>query len=421
MQSTPQNGVSNALPGAELLMERVLAAQSISHSPRLRELLAYLCHWTLTHPGEALSEEQIGINVFGRKPGYDTTSDGIVRVQISQLRKKLEQHFQTEGAAEPIIIEVPKRTYAAVFRLREQAAEPVVEALEVQVQAPNRWPRLRTLAVITLAAVIVALAVDNVRLRLAAASQNPASDRFLSRTFGNGHPAKIVISDGAMLNLNDLQTHLVTPQEYRTEGFVVRLLGNNAISVEGREMRRHLFDMNLTTLQDAQVASQMYQRLTALRIPANIVFARDFRFQPQVQENLILVGHKKANPWAALFEERLNFQYRWDSSTAKASITNRAPAAGEQAEYPVSFGVESYAVLALLPKPGGEGAVMLLEGGDMGSPLAAAAMVCRDDRIAELRSRLGETSPWFEVLMRTRLAGNAVVASEIIAHRLIHP
>lgn len=61
--------------GAELLVERVLAGRAISRSPRLRSLLAFLCEWTLTHHGEPLSEEQIGIAVFGRQSGYDTSAD----------------------------------------------------------------------------------------------------------------------------------------------------------------------------------------------------------------------------------------------------------------------------------------------------------------------------------------------------------
>ena len=401
-------------------MERVLAGHAISRSPRLRELLAYLCEWTHAHNGTPLNEEQIGVAVFGRHAGYDTTSDTIVRVQISHLRKKLEQHFQTDGLHEPVVIELPKRTYAAVFRPRDQAAEPAAE--EPAARPLSRLALVLAAALLVCVAAVVWLAADNVRLRQAAGARNPVSDRFLRQAF-DGRPAQIVVSDATTMALNDYLDHLVTPQEYLSSGFPFRLLDSPSISKENRGVLQRLLRMNLTTLQDAQMASQLVQRMVPLGIPTSIVFARDFRFRPPVPENLILIGHRKANPWTALFEERLNFQYRWDPAGHTASIVNRAPAAGELAEYPVHFAVEGYAVLALLPKPGGEGAVLLLEGGDMGSPLAAAAFVCRDDRIAGLYARLGirpgDPVPWFEALIRTKLAGNVVHQANIIAHRVI--
>src|ERR1051325_11260449 len=78
------------------LIERIKTSSELNRSPRLRQLFEYLCAQSLAAPGVALSEERIGIEVFGRPVGYDTAADTIVRVQVSQLRRKLEHYFLAE-------------------------------------------------------------------------------------------------------------------------------------------------------------------------------------------------------------------------------------------------------------------------------------------------------------------------------------
>jgi len=101
------------------LIERVSNADALQNSRRLRELLVFLCDWSANHPGEAPTEEQVGVAVFGRTPGFDTGADSIVRVQISCLLRKVKEYFRAEGAAEPIVLDLPTRSYAPVFRPRQ--------------------------------------------------------------------------------------------------------------------------------------------------------------------------------------------------------------------------------------------------------------------------------------------------------------
>ncbi len=51
---------------------------------------------------------------------FDPQIDTIVRGEARRLRSKLRQYFDTHGAADPILIEVPKGAYVAVFRERER-------------------------------------------------------------------------------------------------------------------------------------------------------------------------------------------------------------------------------------------------------------------------------------------------------------
>jgi hypothetical protein len=125
-----------AIDEQKALLQRVTWSRQIEKSARIRDFLVFVCERTLQVPAAELHEQEIGCRVFGRPADYDTTADNIVRVTASQARKKLEQYFATEGAAEPVILEIPKGGYTPVFRERAQAA---AEFDVVPVPVPEQW------------------------------------------------------------------------------------------------------------------------------------------------------------------------------------------------------------------------------------------------------------------------------------------
>jgi len=155
----------------------------------------------------------------------------------------------------------------------------------------------------------------------------------------------------------------------------------------------------------------------------NIIFARDFRYQPQTPDNLIFLSHKKANPWVSLFEERMNFRYEFDSKQNRAAIVNQSPKPGEDKRYPVEWGVTTYALIAHMRKPVGEGTVLLLEGADVVGTEADCHLLTDETRLKDLYSRLGITTagpiPDFEVLLRAKQLRGFVREYEIVAHRIL--
>src|SRR5262249_49759220 len=84
-------------------------------SPRLRELFMYLAECAIRDPQSPLTEHQVGIAVFKRPEGYDTSSDTVVRVQASELRKRLKYYFLSEGLHEPLVMELPRGSYLPVL------------------------------------------------------------------------------------------------------------------------------------------------------------------------------------------------------------------------------------------------------------------------------------------------------------------
>ena len=79
---------------------RITASSGFSNSERLCELLRYTVMEALGGRSASLKESVFGVTVFGRRPGYDSDANSIVRVEFARLRKKLEQYYQGEGAHE---------------------------------------------------------------------------------------------------------------------------------------------------------------------------------------------------------------------------------------------------------------------------------------------------------------------------------
>src|SRR5687768_5334827 len=94
------------------LAERVAASPSFQRSKRVRDFLLFICRRALQDENAPIREAEIRTAVFGRSPDADDPEDTLVRVQASQLRKRLQVYFATEGAEERMVIEVPKGSYS---------------------------------------------------------------------------------------------------------------------------------------------------------------------------------------------------------------------------------------------------------------------------------------------------------------------
>ena len=106
------------LPKPALLQE---ALDEIFHSSPFRaskqsqQLLRYIVDETLAGRSELLKERFIGVNVFGRRPDYDTNEDPIVRARAAEVRKRLAQFYVGEGSRSTVRIEISPGSYLASF------------------------------------------------------------------------------------------------------------------------------------------------------------------------------------------------------------------------------------------------------------------------------------------------------------------
>ena len=133
-----------------LLLERIAGSKTFHRSPRLREVLFDIVEKTLAGQTRELTEQLIGVRVFGRDPSYNPADDTIVRSSARQLRHKLAEYFAAEGHFETLLLEIPKGAYVAAFLPRPLLDEPestLVECLPLQTAPARRglliWDRKR--------------------------------------------------------------------------------------------------------------------------------------------------------------------------------------------------------------------------------------------------------------------------------------
>lgn len=104
-----QAGISEGKDPRHAVVQRVLASPLFVKPPTLSRFFQYVCGQVFDGNASQINEQLIGIEVFGRKPGYDSNDGNIVRASASRLRSRLEAYFAGEGAAEEWIISIPPR------------------------------------------------------------------------------------------------------------------------------------------------------------------------------------------------------------------------------------------------------------------------------------------------------------------------
>jgi hypothetical protein len=139
-------------------LDRLLENSHFSNSKRFPSFLRFVVQEELEGRGDQLKERTLGLEVFGRDPGYDTTSDPIVRVTAAEIRKRIAQFYQEPGNGDQLRISLPPGSYVPHFVWPTKAArlalfapverselasaqtEPVTELSPLPVLAPARDP-----------------------------------------------------------------------------------------------------------------------------------------------------------------------------------------------------------------------------------------------------------------------------------------
>src|SRR6266849_3960609 len=128
-------------------IEKLLNSHALHGSESLCKLLRFLTNCAFEHPGISPKEYQIATEVFGRPKDFDPHLDSMVRVQVGRLRSKLAEYFASEGAEDPILVEMPRGNYALTFHDRPQgngrnnvgAAHETAREAEGKTQTPRAW------------------------------------------------------------------------------------------------------------------------------------------------------------------------------------------------------------------------------------------------------------------------------------------
>src|SRR5260370_17091067 len=150
-QSVPQETIIAGLQDDKRwqLVQRIVSSPPLQKSKRVRDLLEFITEQTIHGKAHELTEQHIGNALFHKPSDYSPLEDSSVRVHARQLRLKLHEYFNEEGRNEPLILDIPKGSYAPVFRTFLKPAAPpaaIASPLPPFLPSPPRPQVPRTLS-----------------------------------------------------------------------------------------------------------------------------------------------------------------------------------------------------------------------------------------------------------------------------------
>ena len=412
------------------LIERILLSAPFQSSTNLHALLSYLAERSIVSHGDAPTERQIGIAVFGKPTDYSPAEDSAVRVHIRQLRLRLHEYFAQEGRTETLRVEIPKRSYALEFH--ESAAEPVLHVIPpppvVEPPPVAKKPRSGFAQRILLCVALGAAVICGVGwYRAAGGAANKPAPWPLNTVIQQGQITRVVVSDSSLM-LRLLGQHEISLNEYLEPGYRKSLVPAHLPDNFDR-LTDYVLESQLTSFADLSTISALMKVAGPLDTQLVVTSARDLDRRDLEQGNYVFVGSPTSNPWVGLFADKLNFQEVEQDVGGRIYFLNRHPAPGELNQYeglPSTGSTgEDYATISVLPGPIGQGNVMILQGLRQVGTEALSALLAdagdRDRLQSAVQQRTHSASPYFEALIRSQAVAGAPVSVNIVAVRGIEP
>jgi hypothetical protein len=431
------------------LLDRLVRSPQFLRAPRLQELLVYIGRQSIVEGRRDLHEQEIGCSVFGRRPNYDTSHDNIVRVNATEVRKRLESYFATDGAEEPWVLEIPRGGYSPVFTRRVPSTpeadrqsehvvvsesllpEPLIpaEAIPKSAQPPTR-DRLshRTLLgiILGLAGVVIAVCTfcgflllkdRTLRQQVHSWQATPTLRSFWGNFLASGRDTDVILADTSFALEEDIlktQIPLSDYLNYAYKGLPQSISPDTKFALEA------ILSRNNGSISDFRAARHILM-LDPLSSSTRLRFARDYTPDFLKHNNVILIGSRKSNPWVDLFQDQLEFVIGYDATLYQIGVRNLHPRSGEPQFYPEPQDPATnvgYGIIAFLPNVGQEGNALLIEGTDSQATEAAGEFVTNEESMASLRRQMNvDNLPYFQVLLKTsRLSGTPFTA-QILAVR----
>jgi hypothetical protein len=402
-------------------IEKLLGSHTLHGSESLCKLLRYLANCALEPHGISPKEYQIATEVFGRPKDFDPHLDSMVRVQAGRLRAKLAEYYASEGAEDPILVEMPKGNYALSFHVRPHEPsrnhasamhESPAETANAG-QAPRKWVAAVVVLSVVLAA-FVAVATDRLLFRKSAEAR-PTSDpaavpvvyRVFWKAFINGPQEPWIIFSNA--------------------AFVGRPDAGMRYYDSGRDSRARVLD-HYTGVGEVLAVHALDKVFGQLRQEIRVKRGSLFSLDDAKNNDLIFIGSPSENLTLLELPSTQNFVFQRVTSGVSVGamkIVNVHPKSGELTEFlatpPNEPLMDDYSVIALKHGLDPTRSVLILAGTTTIGTQSAVEYVCQQNSLEELLLRLsvsnsGELKP-FEAIIRVKVARGVPVGTELVALR----
>lgn len=452
-----------------LLAQRISISKSIGRSPLLSDFLLYVCDRHIRDKSAELTEQQIGVHVFGRREGYNSNDDNIVRNYARTLRKRVEEYFATEGRHEDLKLEIPRGAYVPVFYSRSPEKPPQHEEprllvapspSSVETTPPRLSPAVSVLIeeamhepspppagdaipsvvgrlpstfypVVALCVILIAIATylpihyhsHTGRGTTTNVTQpNSLSDVLWSQLFQKNRDTFIVPADSGLVIMQGLTRNAVSLGDYANGSYrskTTSFAGLSQADVQELGGRRY------TSIVDLNIVSHLSRLKEIVPERMLIRYARDLRMDDLRSGNAILLGSIDSNPWTALFQEQLNFRFSYNPKTDTTPvIVNQHPLAGEKPIYAndhVGPWHNTFGTIAYQSSLDGNGHVLLVGGLAMAGTQAAADFLLdpalMQPILEHARAPNGTIRP-FEILVETTTVAANASRPHVVSERI---
>jgi hypothetical protein len=408
-------------PGREQCFQQIdklIKSHSLHSSESLCKLLRYLAEHSLDHPGIALKEYQIATEVLGRPAGFDPQSDSTVRVQAGRLRVKLAEYYANEGANDPILVEIPKGSYALTFHLRpgRSVAQPITSLVfepavkETTTVFGRGWIVTVGVFSVLLAASLATTAIlvsQRMRPQAGASQSIPAAYQIFWNRFLTGPQQPwVIFSNGNFVGRPETGMRYFNPASDR---------------------RTFIMD-HYTGVGEVLAIHELDHVFALLNRPIRVKRGALFSLDDAKNNDLIFVGSPSENLTLLDIPGTQEFVFRrLDSGPRKGdlAVVNLHPLPGEPAVFLGTPGnqptTEDYAVVSLLPGLDPSRSILILAGATTFGTQAAVEYVCREDSVKVLLQRLrvakaGELKP-FEALLHVKIVHGVPVMTDLVSVR----
>src|SRR5882724_906921 len=362
-------------------VEKLVNSHILHGSESLCKLLRYLAEQTLNHSGASVKEYQIATEVFARPANFDPHLDATVRVQAGRLRMKLAEYYNSVGVEDPVVVELPKGSYALSFHLRATiTARPSLRALESPESALtsatrvlSRWKLVALVLALLFAAslsVIAVLFIENRARSTQGRDQAPAAYQVFWKPFMSSREEPwVIFSNAAFIGRPE------TGMRYRNAAHDSSAVILDHYTGVGEVLAVHELDRVFDLLKKN------------IRVKRGTLFSLD----DAKNNNLIFVGSPAENLTLLEIPGTQQFVFQRVTSGPRKddlSVVNVHPQADEAKRFlaspPGEALTEDYAVIAFRRGLDPTRSVLILAGTTTMGTQAAVEYVCHQDSLEEL-------------------------------------
>jgi len=407
---------------------RSILASPIFHSSRRgQQFIEYVVERALAGDVGALKERTIAVEVFGRSPDSGLAEDSIVRVGAREVRKRLAQYYMTpDGAAAPIVMDLPSGSYVPEFRYAAAAHSPVIKetpaslpdrpAAEPQplpagrAVAKSRSPLLIAIPVVAVLGVIAFL-----MLRPAGADPRtkdfqkfwaPALDSSTPLLIGVGHP--IVYQPSTRASRLSASRTPPTPVPIQAP------LNLKPNELDGSDIVPVL--NQFVGFGDMVAANEVSQMMARHSRSVRVLLASSIPFADLRQSPVYLIG-SLSNRWSMELGQNWQFQFQWTPEHKPIIIDTATHKQWTMDANDDGSAPEDYSLICRIRNSPTGGLLIVSAGIKQFGTEAAGRILAQPVELSQILGKMpaGWEDKNLQIVLRTRIIGNTPAQPEVVA------